>query len=219
MQQSSESEQHVINEIEYYTKPLYAFPSFDKSDALIYLPSTLTRYMNSGDMQAASKLLLSHLDKDCVVNLPHHPSGFMNTKTLIKLLNLVSDIHPDSVMCVHQTKVEGNQIWASIYIKFTDCRTIRDSVRKSISDPALKTMLDISREEQVRKSLTSEERTEEQKQHFLTLADTKDDILIYLSTEVVLTVDEITKKVSQFGIRSRTTSMHLANSRNKTIVQ
>lgn len=201
-------------QIEYFTKPIVAFPSFDKSDALIHLPSTLSRYMNSGDLQAASKLLLSHLHKDCVFDMPHHPLGHYKTRNFVNLLTVVSDIHPDSVMCVHQTKVEENTIWASMYMKFTDCRSIRESVRSTVVDPTILPMICESREQQVQKILEDGDRSEEELENFRALANTKEDILMYIRAELVLTVDTITKKVSQFRIQARTTSMHLV--RNHT---
>lgn len=201
-------------QIEYFTRPIYAFPSFDKSDALIHLPSTLSRYMNSGDLQAASKLLMSHLHKDCVIDMPHQPSGSLKTRNLVNLINIMTDIHPDSVMCVHQTKVEENQIWSSLYMKFTDSRAIRESVSSTVADPAILPMINHSREEQVQRALEDGGRSEEEVESFRSLANTNEDILIYIRAEIVMTVDDITKKVSRFRIQARTTSMHLA--RNHT---
>lgn len=199
-------------EIEYFTRPIVAFPSFDKSDSLIFLPSTLTRFMNSGDMQAASRLLLSHMDKNCVVSMAHHQpdhvGGSMNAKLLVKMIELISDIHPDSVTCVHQTKVDGNCIQSSVYAKFTDIKTIRDSVHRSIRDPLLRTFIGQSRADGMNRLITNDALTDDQQQQFKSLASSEQDLLVYIHIDLALTVDDVTKKINHFKVNVRTTSMH-----------
>ena len=202
-------------EIEYFTRPIYVFPSFDKSDSLIFLPSTLSRHMNTGDMQAASKLLLSHLDKNCVISMVHQPadlSGGMNAKLLVKMLELVGDIHPDSITCVHQTKVDGNCIKSSVYAKFTDSKLIRESVQRTIREPLLRTLIGQSRADGVKRLMNSDSvLSDDTQQQYLSLAATEQDILVYIHVDLALTVDDITKKINHFQVNVRTTSMHVVS--------
>lgn len=196
-------------QMEIFTKPvLYAFPSFDKSDALIFLPTTLSRYMNSGDTEGTSKLILSHLGKDCLINLEHYPCGLLNTKSFVKMLDLITDLHPDSIICAQGIKVEGNRISASLFAKFTDNKVVYDSVRGTLRDPALRTLFGCPRAAKVRKSLEHAPRGEEESQKIITLADSDEDLLVYVHVELAMTVDELTKKVSEFYVSSQLTSMH-----------
>jgi len=199
-------------EIEYFTRPIYAFPSFDKSDSLIFLPSTLSRHMNSGDMQSASKLLLSHMDKDCAISMVHQAGEFgklMNTRLLVKMIELVSDIHPDSITCVHQTKVDGNCIMASIYAKFTDIKQVRDSVHRTIQEPVLRSLIGHSRQDGVQRLIGNDGLSDDQQQEYLSLAATEQDLLVYIHVDLALTVDDMTKKINHFKVNVRTTSMHV----------
>lgn len=161
-------------------------------------------------MLSMSKLLLSHLDKNCVIDMSLSSPRVLTTRLFIELLELVSDFHPDSVMCTHSTKVVENQICASVYGKFTDSRFIRNSVIKRIKNESLlSSMFSLPREDRLRHTLREEgDRSEEERKTFLALADSEDDLLIYVKAEIVMTIDDLTKKVSKFRIRARTTSMH-----------
>lgn len=205
-------------QLQYFVKPLlYAFPSFDKSDALIYLPTTLTRHMNSGDSDATAKLILSHLDKNCMIDLAHYPRSFLNAKSFVKMLDLITDLYPDSIICAQQTKVDGNRISASLFAKFTDNRLVYDSVRKNLQDPAMCLLFGLPREEKLRKTLQDEPRPEEESRQILTFAESDQDLLVYVHVELTMTVDDLTKKVSEFCVSSRRTSMHLVGENINTL--
>ena len=204
-------------QVSVFAKPLlYAFPSFDKSDALIFLPTSLSRHMNSGDTEATSKLILSHLDRDCLINLEHYQPGLLNTKSFVKMLDLITNLHPDSIMCAQGIKVDGNQISASLFAKFTDNKVIYESVRSTLKDPALRAVFGFPRAVKVRKSLENAPRGEEESQQIITFADSDEDLLVYVHVELTMTVDELTKKVSKFYVTSRLTSMHPAVTTNAT---
>lgn len=196
-----------------FAKPICAFPSFDKSDALIYLPSTMTRHMNSGDIPSISRLLLSHVHKNCVVDLVHHPNllpaSGVNVKVLIKMLAVLSDIHPDSIACAQNTKVDGNVITSSIFGKFTDCRVISESVCSSIQDPVLYSLVGATREHGAGRLAPWEYRRDGECTQYLALAATPEDLLVYFRVDVAMTIDDVTKKVKLFRVKFNTTSMHL----------
>jgi len=203
------SSERIIEEqqIEYYTKPIYAFLTFDKSDALIYLPNTLSRYMNTGDVPALSKLLLSHCDKKCVVDVPKFSSE-INVRKLVQIFDKMFDIHPDcvAVACAHQTKVVGNQISSSLFLKLTDIKIIQDVIRPSLHDPVLHEIFGGTRQQRMQRQLVCAQSLEEERQ-IRTLGQTDNDILIHVHVKLVLTIDEITKKVCKFGVQWKSTSM------------
>ena len=206
---SRKSNEKIIEEqqIEYYTKPIYAFPSFDKSDALIYLPNTLSRYMNTGDVPALSKLLLSHCDKSCVVDVPKFSSA-INVRKLVQIFDKMFDIHPDcvAVACAHQTKIAGNQISSSLFLKLTDIKIIQDVIRPSLHDPVLNEIFGSTRQQRMQRQLVCAQSPEEETQ-IRTLGQTDNDILIHVHVKLVLTIDEKTKKVCKFGVQWKSTSM------------
>uniref|UniRef100_A0A7S3HG38 Uncharacterized protein n=1 Tax=Spumella elongata TaxID=89044 RepID=A0A7S3HG38_9STRA len=194
-------------QIEYYTKPIYAFPRFDKSDALIYFPNTLSRHMNTGDVPALSKLLLSHCDKKCIVDFPKSASE-INVRKLVQIFDKMFDVHPDCVTlaCAHQTKIVGNQISSSLFLKFTDIKLVQDVIRPTLQDPVLNEVFGSTREQRMHRQLVCAQ-TPEEEMKIRSLAKTDNDILIHLHVKLVLTIDEVTKKVSKFGLQWKSTSM------------
>jgi hypothetical protein len=83
---------------------LYAFPSYDKCDSLLYFPNAMSRHTNSGDFAQLSRLFGSHLESDCHIALVDlNPSS----KQLGRLFCFFTEVYPDFMMCVHSTRVEG----------------------------------------------------------------------------------------------------------------
>jgi len=136
---------------------LYAFPSFDRSDALLFLPSTLLRHINAADMKGYSRLLLSRLDKSCDIRVPYLSSEPVSPSLLIEFHELLGNIHPDSVACVHSTKVVENKIVATIHAKFTAINTIYDSVARETKDPLLQPMFGVHRSASIIRNINMED--------------------------------------------------------------
>ena len=187
---------------------LYAFPHFDKCDSLIYVPCTLTRHLNTGDFTAVSKLFNTHMDKDCRVYMDYASIGEINIKSFLRLHEVMLDAQPDRIMCVHTTKVVENQIMASVYLKATDNRTITDSVARTVKDPICAGLFTMNRAERMKLNLAAVNRTEEEKLKMIELADSKEDILVYVRLNLVLTFNDFTKKITSIICNGQVTSMH-----------
>ena len=186
---------------------LYAFPSFDKCDSLIYLPTALTRHMNSGDVSSLSKLLRTHLDKNCAVNLAFLNNQALNVNILIMTYKLMLDLHPDTLQVAHNIKVDGNKISASVLVKYTDNVLIHESLRRTNKNSTFTPVLQMDRVEGWEKECASAGRSEQETQHYLALATSRADLCINLHMQLELIVDDLTKKVSQFSMSGRVTSM------------
>lgn len=187
---------------------LYAFPSFDRSDALIYLPTSLSRHLNCGDMKEVSKLLTSHLDKNCMINMSFMEPGSLNVKYLIRAYEIMSDMHPDMISCATNIVVSDNKIRASIHAKFTDVKTIHDYIRATVKDPFFAPVLKKDRIEGMREELEKDGRPPEEVDHFVSLVSSGEDLLVYINLSLEMTIDDLTKKVSAFTMTGRVTSMH-----------
>ncbi len=186
---------------------LYAFPSFDKCDSLIYLPTALTRHMNSGDVPSLSKLLRTHLDKNCAVHLLFLNSQALSVNMLILTYKLMMDLHPDTLQVAHNIKVDGNKISASVLVKYTDNVLIHESLRRTNKNPTFTPVLQMDRVEGWEKECVAAGRSEQETQHYLALATSRADLSINLHMQLELIVDDLTKKVSQFSMSGRVTSM------------
>mmetsp|Transcript_19268 Transcript_19268/g.32260 ORF Transcript_19268/g.32260 Transcript_19268/m.32260 type:complete len:388 (+) Transcript_19268:143-1306(+) len=101
------------------TLPLCAFPSFDKSDSLIFFPTTFIKHRNCHDFHEMYKLFRRCLAKDCQASFPFgkfpgHPL------LLTRVLQIVAKAFPDTCLLAESTRVEGNIVTAKIFNKFTD---------------------------------------------------------------------------------------------------
>lgn len=187
---------------------MYAFPVFDKCDSTVFLPTSLSKHLNTGDMKAVSNLLSSRLDKNCAISFPFFAPGQINVRYLIKAFEIISELHPDMIACASNTTVSDNIIKASIHTKYTECKAIHDSVRQTITDPMFATLRTADRVEELQHELERENRSQEDKDQFLAMAAAGTDLLVYIHLELEMAVDDLTKKVSRFSMSAQLTSMH-----------
>ena len=191
---------------------LYAFPHFDKSDALLYFPNSLSKHINSGDFTAVGKLLRNHMDKQCLVSI-FDSTYNMNAQSMVQMCEIMHELRPDFIMCVHSTKVVDNQIRASAYMKFTDVKQIYDSVAHSVTDPLFMPLFSQKREEKLRNGLKigSPSRTEEEEQRLISLVEADIDILLYTAMDIVVTFNHVSKKIIGLNFVGRVTAIESVN--------
>jgi len=188
---------------------LYAFPLFDQSASLPNLPFTFTMLANSGNIDALSKLLYSHLEKNCLITLNCVSQSAVNLKLLLKFAKLMNEINPDSIMCVRGTRVSGQSIKASIYIKFTVNNLIYDVVSRSVREPALVPFLSTTRSGFVMKMIESGSVLNEETSKVREVKETKieNDLVVYARIEMELLVNDLTKRVSHMSMRHQVSSV------------
>ena len=178
---------------------LYAFPSFDKCDSLLYFPSTFTRHVNSSDFKSLSKLFCSYLDKNCNIDLLRFPIK-PTVKNFTALCEITNQLYPDTTMCVHHTKVIGNQIHSTIYSKFTECRAIYKALERTIKNEMLTSIMNYVHPHTIKQRLYHEPIKPDFRHDVLKLIDTGNDLLIYMKCNLILTLDEFSKKIINFSL-------------------
>lgn len=186
------------------TKPiLYIFPSFDRSDALLFLPSTFASYINTANFNAMAKLFQTNFDKNCKFSTPFGPDSVASFLHFKQMLN---EFHPDSIFCVHSTKVVENQIRSSVYAKFTSCKTIYDAVSKTVKNPLFMPFFGVQRSEHMRLAIEMSNCSEEEKNKMSIIVSSDADYVIYMHTECTYTFDDFTKKITRFDMTADFTS-------------
>ena len=174
---------------------LYAFPNFNKCDALLYFPSTMARHLNSGDNSSLSELFAAHFHKNCVAELYCGSAMQLGTAKLLDLFELANDLHPDSMMCMHSTKVVENEIRATLYFKSTECHVIYESMKRTVVDPAFARMFTGSRAQQLKESINHcNSISEEEQLAIFSLAESNADYIVYGQLDLRLLFDD-TKRV------------------------
>lgn len=190
---------------------LYAFPTFDKCDSLLYFPNTMTRHLNSGDMTSLTKLFNTHFDKKASFDLSSCQHSVHTPQQLLKSYEYANDLQPDRIMCVHSTKVVENQIMTTIHMKFTDCAALYASVfMRVIAHNDLAVMHGSGdRTADIKEHITNAVHLEDSiKQQYMDLADSGEDFLIYVQLNTVFTFDDVTKKITFMSCSGRLSSMH-----------
>lgn len=193
-----------------FQQKLYVYQSFDKADSSLFLPSRLAKHFNSGNMASVSRLIQLHLDPNCKIEVDCLQCNNMSPRSLIKWYTFSQERHADSIMCVRRTSVQNNLIHSVIYIKYTDSKALDAAVRKNIKDPALKRMLGFERQLTQKNLFKREDYTEEELRALTAIASAEGDKIVYLTQEMTLVTDEVTKKVVLFKTVSRVTSMTIA---------
>lgn len=192
------------NEVNVYK--LYVFPTFDPSDALLFLPTSFATYFNSSNSIEMSRLITSHMAKNCEMNLHVLTDDNISTNAFFQFYDLLQQLNPDSIMCVHSTKVENSQIRATLFIKYTACKAIYDSMARVTKDALFDPMFTV-REASMKRGISRGDIPENEKRQYYARLQTDEDLLVYVKAEMVLTIDEATKKVTRFALRGRITSI------------
>jgi len=190
---------------------LFAPPQLDKAQSLLYFPSNFARHTNSGDKDALFRLFNQHLLGTCKVTMFGH---VLDVRSFWALHELMQDLSPDVVMCVQATKVIGNQVRGSACLKYTDKKVLFDAATKNISNAELKGIYGTQRCQKLRKTLQAgnQERSPEVERQYNALVEADVDVVLYVSLDIILTFDFVTRKVVDMMLDSRITSMKAADS-------
>lgn len=188
---------------------LYAFPTFDKCDSLLFIPTSIAALCNCGDMPALSKLLHSRASKDCRIKVDVLSDDDMSPDFYVKMQGIIVETHPDIILCVHSTKVIENQIIASAVIKFTASTAMHKSIARVKKDPTFDPLFSVEREQSLRHMILREDIPEHERVQFYALLDTDLDLVIHKKTEMVLTFNDTTKKLTRMSMKCRLTAIEV----------
>ncbi len=195
---------------------LVAFPTFDKCDSLVFMPHSISRMMNSGDVSGLASLLATHTTKGCSVFMKGN-NVFL--EGFLQLNELITELHPDTVSCVHTTRVVGNTIQATLFTKFTDSEAIFNCVaRTKANDPFFNKLMGgndacgITRKARLTKKIEPmTSKTEEEKAQMISVAEANSgDLIIFSNVYLKLTFDDSTRKVTRIDYDFELTSLTAA---------
>ena len=158
-------------------------------------------------MNALSRLLYSHLDKNCKVNLNILSESSVTVRTMMMFLNFMTAVNPDMIMIVQTTKVDGLRIKASIYKKSTVNSLIYDVASKTVLDGVVLPMLGLTRADFFKRVLDSGSNLNEGIAEIRDVYDTDQDLLMYARLEMELVVDDKTKLVSHLRVTHQVSSI------------
>lgn len=186
---------------------LVAFPHFDKCDSLLYFPSSFARHLNSSDMNALTRLVTSHISKDCFISMQHYFEESMSLKMFVDFHRMFDDMQPDRISCVYSTKVINNQIFASMHCKYTDNKILYDCAVRSDKDPRILRVLPANRKEYAKIKIGTMQATEEEKERNMALIEAGVDLIMHVRIDMVLTFDNYSKKIVKMHFSGQTTSV------------
>lgn len=180
---------------------LYVFPSFDKSDAVVYLPSTLARLKNSGDTERILKLVKRHCSKDCAVILGRNTEMTISMDLFMGLVDCGAVLYPDAISCMHTTRVVENKILATMYYKYTDYPAISECAKllpRVANDPFCLAAFAGARKEALTLKLKLDDQLEDVRDAVLDLLDREQEFQVYGKEELIFTIDPFSKKIISY---------------------
>jgi hypothetical protein len=181
---------------------LYAFPSFDKCDSLLFFPTSMSRLSNSGDLTGLTKLVKTHFHRNCVTVLK---STNLDLPGTLKMFEIYDMLCPDSMECVSQTKVIENTIEATLVAKYTESNALYHSVRQKLLGTPFEGFLGGSRSEFLRNATFVDEAAQEEFRAS-SLPESGLDFTVHASLYIKLTFDDLHRKVTRmdFGMATNT---------------
>lgn len=175
-----------------------AFPSFDKSDGLVYFACTFARLINNGDLRQIQHIMKAHLAKGCDVTMSRDGSFCMQLSRFVALMTITEITAPDVFVCMRSTKVEGNQIKALLYYKYTDVPEVYSYSDRFVSDPVLKYIFTGKRKTVLSRNMGLNKMSAAQQDAVLAVLDKNEPVQVYGTIEMELTIDDLTKKITKF---------------------
>ena len=186
---------------------LYAFPNFNKCDALLYFPSTMARHLNSGDHMSLTDLFNAHFHKNCQVQIVSDKMTHLSSDKLLGLFQIMNEVHPDSMLLMHTTKVVDSEIRSTLYFKGTDTDVIFQSLKRSITEPTFAGLFAKTRAEHLIQNFHLQKKPETERHSIISLIESGVDVVVYGKIEMKLSFDENTKRVMNVRMDSEFTSI------------
>jgi hypothetical protein len=190
-------------------QPIYSFPHFNTSDALLYFPSAFASFMSSGDMDSLSALYQSFVHKSCLTHISNTDFVSLPSTKFLELVRLINELHPDYVMCTHATKDVGQVIQSSIYFKLTESKQLFESVsRLNRNSSNFGQFLALSRWELFKSKFGYLRNSDHELQEFHTLFESEDDIEVFGYHEFKMRYNKHSKRVMEVSFSIHLTSVH-----------
>ena len=171
---------------------LCAFPTFDKCDSLVFLPTTLVKCFNTEDFDALGKAFKYHMHRSCSV---HFKGLQFSIEEFVPAMAMLSQLHPDKVSCCSDTKVIDNAICAKVLCKFTDNSVVSKSLTKAGRDKYPKFFSSADRATCWKFQLAWSMLSAEEQQNVVEAAAQGADLLVYGTLEYKFIFDPHTRKV------------------------
>lgn len=184
---------------------LYAFPRFNKCDALLYFPSTMASYINSGDHVSLSELLVSQLHNNCPIQMMPFSLNLLPS-TFLEFTSFLNEVFPDVIMCMHFTRVVDDEVRSKLYFKATSNRVLYESVTRAMSGSPFAALFPASRSDHLKLRFDGPSKPAEERLALSRLIDADEDVLMYGSIDFRLLIDEHTRKVKALKFDTQLTS-------------
>lgn len=189
---------------------LCPFPVYNKCDSLEFFPAAFTSLLNSGDFNNFRRLMKTRFDRDCLVSLCD--GLLLDVSMFVKCFEYMNELRPDTVMCVHTTKVVGNKICALLYFKFTESKTLRAAVEANYPDKEIVDLCHPPAHNEGKLLPFLDSKSEEERERLAKIAFEADEMVVYAMSYMTLTIDEVSKQVTRFDLDSEFTSFQLPQS-------
>lgn len=185
-------------------------PPPNRPDTIASFPYNAANCLNSGDFDGLSKLVGTHMERGCDISVSYSPTK-LNNNSFVRLFELLNEAHPDRIMSVQNLETFRNRIAANVYMKFTDCKPLYESVAKTIKDPTFADYFPPSRSEILKRRMRTALRPDAERQQLEALLESDSDIVVYGCVQLVLTVDETTSKAIGMQMLCDFNSAHVAS--------
>jgi hypothetical protein len=128
----------------------------------------------------------------------------------LKLLELNDDLHPDSIYCVHRTKVVGNdEIHSTMYFKYTDNVQLRHALERKFPNPRMYTACTGPRGDPEQRAQYLSDLPVDEKVSTLHSLAFAEEVMMYGTCYVTITIDEYTKKITALKMKREYTSFRV----------
>lgn len=186
--------------------PVYSFPRFNKCDALLYFPSSMASFVNSGDMDSLSELCNSFLHRNCVVCMPHTwCEGMSHAPSLLDFFTFMNELHPDGILCMHSTKQVNEEVHSRLYFKLTENKTVYQSVSQMYKNSFYAPILVSSRSQHLRMKFPHVEETNQ----FAALLDDGADVHVLGHCDLRLRFNKHSKAIMEVNLAIVVTSLQI----------
>ena len=164
--------------------------------------------MNTGDNEKLERMVRTYFSGNC--NFDCDSLCNVSIGNFTKMFEIMDELQPDRIACVHATKVEGNTISATLYKKYTSYRCIHDAVARQHGQTEFDAFIRMDHADGLLKKIDTSGQEVEERDRMRALVQSGADLLVHLRLAMQLTVDDRTHKVSAIKVRCTLTSLQAA---------
>lgn len=176
------------------------YPTFERTNFLIYLPAVISQYHNTGDLPAIRGIIGSRAQKDCLFRMAPMKDPVVGADHIALFFEALLTYQPDDVFFVTSTMCREGVVTSTCVFKKSHCNQLIDFVNADANHRNRLRTVAGHFERCLYLDYLDQEKTEEERAAIAALVCSDQDLVVYGTGTFTITFDDLEKKISCFDL-------------------